>query len=72
VFVGPFTTDESLSIEDSIFRVGSELILGGVTNQTLTLGRESDIGRSDSITLVVSDDFNSAVFEDADTRIGGA
>jgi hypothetical protein len=36
-------------IEDGALGVAGELVLGGVTNQTLVVG-ESDPGRSDTVT----------------------
>ncbi|KAH3659726.1 hypothetical protein OGATHE_005771 [Ogataea polymorpha] len=54
------STDQSLSIEHSVLWVQSSLILGSVTNQSL-LRSESDERRSNSVTLFVSDDFDSRV-----------
>lgn len=44
------SANETLRIEDGVFRVHGSLVLGGVTNKSL-LGRESDIGRCCPVTL---------------------
>lgn len=41
-----------LHVEDGVEGVGRGLVLGGVTNETLLLG-EGDVGRSDTVTLIV-------------------
>jgi NAD-specific glutamate dehydrogenase len=64
--VAPLAADQALGVEDSVLRVGGQLILGGVTDQTLSLGGEGDVGRGDTVTLVVGDNFNSAVLENSD------
>ena len=41
--LGPFTTDESFSIEDCVLGVGSQLIFSGVTDETLAFCGECDV-----------------------------
>ena len=45
--------------------VHGDLVLCGVTNQTLIVG-EGDIGWGGSVTLVVGDDFDTIVLPDTD------
>ena len=47
------------------------MILGGVTDEALFVS-EGDVGGSDSVTLVVGDDFDAAVFVDTDAGVGGS
>jgi hypothetical protein len=48
--------DETLRVEDGVGRVHGDLVLGGVTNQTLRV-RESHEGGRCPVTLVIADDF---------------
>ena len=41
--VAPGAANQSLGIEHSVFRVGGQLVLGSITNETLSLGSESHI-----------------------------
>jgi len=70
--VGPGSADESLGIEDSVCWVGCKLVLGGITNKSLTFGSEGNIRWSNSVTLIVGNNFDSASFEDSDTRVGSS
>ena len=45
------------------------MILRGLADQALAAGGKCNVGRSDSIALVVGDNFDLAVFEDADAGI---
>lgn len=60
-----------LDIEDSVGRVGGGLVLGGVTDEALLIG-ESDVGRSDTVTLIVDENFNLALLHHTDTGVGSA
>mmetsp|Transcript_61485 Transcript_61485/g.70505 ORF Transcript_61485/g.70505 Transcript_61485/m.70505 type:complete len:335 (-) Transcript_61485:480-1484(-) len=68
VFV-EFTTNKSLGIENGVFGVSGNLILGGVTNKTLGFG-ESNIRGSGSVSLIVGNDFNLIVLHHSDARVG--
>lgn len=57
-----------LDIVDGSGRVGSGLVLGGVTNQTLLIG-ESDVGRSNSVTLIVDENLDLALLHHTDTAV---
>ena len=67
--IGPFTTNQTLSVEYSIFRIDSQLILSGVADETFAIGCECHVGRRNTITLIVSNDFYSTVFKYSDTEI---
>jgi len=63
------TTDQTLGVEDSVVRVHGDLVLGGITDETLGVG-EGHEGGSGAVTLVVGDDFNAVITEDTDTGVG--
>lgn len=56
--VGELATDQTLGIEDSVRGVHGNLVLGGITDQTLGVG-ETDERGSGSVTLVVGDNVAS-------------
>ena len=43
--IAELATDETLSVEDGIARVHGDLVLGSISNQSLTLTEGSDIRR---------------------------
>ena len=65
--VGPIAANEPLGVENGVLGVGGQLVLGSITNQTLTLSGESHVGGGDTVALVVGDDLNAAVLEHSDT-----
>mmetsp|Transcript_11284 Transcript_11284/g.24805 ORF Transcript_11284/g.24805 Transcript_11284/m.24805 type:complete len:226 (-) Transcript_11284:146-823(-) len=66
------TSDKTLDIKDGVLGVDGGLILGGITDETLSVVHEGDVGRGDTVTLVVGHDFNTSVFENTDTGVGGS
>ena len=66
--VGPLSANQPLSIEDGVLGVAGQLVLGGVPNQSLSLGSEGHVARGDSVTLVIGDDLNTAVLEYSHTE----
>ena len=68
--IGKVASDETFDVEDGVFGVDSGLVLGGITYETLAVLHEGDIGRGDTVTLVVGHDFDAAIFEDTHTRVG--
>ena len=68
--VGPVASNETLHVEHGVLRVGGQLVLGGVTDQTLVLG-EGHVRRRDAVSLVVGDDFHAAILEDSNTEMNG-
>ena len=64
--VSPFATNQSLSVENCVLGIGSQLILGGVADQTFSFGGESDVRGGDTVALVVGDDFDAAVLKHSD------
>jgi len=51
IWVIETSTNESLGVKDSVSGVHGGLVLGGISDQSLTLG-ESDVRRGSSVTLV--------------------
>lgn len=68
--ISPLSTNQSLGVENGVVRVHGDLVLGGITNESLRVV-ESDIRRGGSVTLVVGNDFDSVVLPDSDTGVGG-
>jgi len=68
--IGPLSSNKSLGIKDSVVGVHGDLVLGGITNESLRVV-ESNVGRSGSVSLVVGNDFDSVVLPDSDTGVGG-
>ena len=67
ILVTPFSTDNPLDVKDCVFRITCQLILGGISNQPFSVISEGHIRRSDSVTLVVGNDFNTLVLVYANT-----
>lgn len=55
--VSELPSNQPLGIEDGVARVHGDLILGGISNETLGVG-EGHIGRGGAVTLVIGDDLN--------------
>lgn len=66
--VGELATNQSLGVEDGVLGVHGDLVLGGITNQTLGVG-EGNERRGRSVTLVVGNDVTSVLTEDTDARV---
>ena len=64
--VRPFPSYQSLGIKDCVLGVCGELIFSCISNETFSFCCECDIGWGDTVTLVVCNNFNTAVFEDSD------
>lgn len=66
----PSASDEALGVEDGVLRVGRELVLGRIANQTLPFRSEGHIRRCDAVALIVGYDLHAAVLEytDADGK----
>jgi len=69
--VGVTLTDDTLDLEDGVGRVAGSLVLGGVTDETLS-GGEGDGGWGDAVTMLVGNDLSAAVLPDTDTGVGGS
>lgn len=65
--VAPSTADQTLGVEDSVLGVRGQLVLGSISNETLTFSGESHIGWSDAVSLVIGDDLNTAILKDPHT-----
>jgi hypothetical protein len=68
--VGELAANKTLGVKDSVGGVHGGLRLGGISDKTLGLS-ESNIRRGGTVTLVVSDDLDTVVLPDTDTRVGG-
>ena len=66
--VSPLSANQSLGIKHSVLRVAGQLILGSVSNQPLALSSEGNIGGSDTVTLVISNDLNTSILVDSNTE----
>lgn len=66
--ITPLATDQTLSIENGILRIDGKLILGCIADETLSIWCESYVWRRYSITLVIGDDFNTAILEHSNTK----
>lgn len=64
--VVPSTADEPLGVEDRVLRVGGELVLGCIPDETLSFGSEGHIRRRDAVALIVRDDLHAAILEHPD------
>jgi len=65
--VRPVTTNETLGIKDCVLRVGGKLVLSSITNQSLIVSSESNIRWSNTVALVIRNDFYSTVLEHTHT-----
>ncbi len=68
VMVGEFSSNHPLGVENRIFRIDRQLIFRRVPDQSLTVTSKRHVARRDSVSLVVGDYFNSAVFEHTHTK----
>lgn len=62
--------NQPLRIEDGVVGVHGDLVLGGISDQTLGVGK-SDEGRGGPVSLVVGNDLNAVITEHTHTRVGG-
>lgn len=63
------STDETFGVEDGVLWVHGDLILGGITDETFSIGKGNK-GRSGSIALIIGNDFDAVISEDAYTGVG--
>ena len=67
--VRPLASDQPLSIENCVFRIRRQLILGGVTDKPFVVG-ERHVGRRNPVALVVGDDLHTSVLHYTHTKEG--
>lgn len=65
--VSPVTTNKALSIENGVLRIAGQLILSCITNQTFSFSSESNIRGRNTVSLIISNNFHSAILEDTNT-----
>lgn len=65
--VTPSATNQSLCIKDCVLGVRGQLVLGSITNQTLPFSGKGHIGWGDAVSLVISDDLHTSIFEHSNT-----
>ena len=69
--IGELAANQTLGVEDRVLGVHGDLVLGRITDQTLSVSESNERGRR-PVTLVVGDDFNSVISEDTHARVRGA
>jgi NAD-specific glutamate dehydrogenase len=67
--VSELSSDQTLRIEDCVCWVERHLILGRISDQSLSVG-ESDEAGCGSVALVVGNNFDAVISEDTDARVG--
>merc|ERR1719422_1815591 len=70
--IRPLPADQSLGVEHGVLGVTGQLVLGSISDQSLTLSGEGHVAGRDPVALVVGDDLHAAVLEDPDTAVGGS
>jgi hypothetical protein len=65
-----FAADETLDIEDGVGRVHGDLVLCGITDETLGVCESHERG-SGAVALVIGNDFDAVITVDAHTGVGG-
>lgn len=68
--VGKLATDQTLGVEDGVGWVHGDLVLGGITDQTLGVSEGNERGGC-AVALVVGNDLNAVISEDTHARVGG-
>mmetsp|Transcript_27977 Transcript_27977/g.41494 ORF Transcript_27977/g.41494 Transcript_27977/m.41494 type:complete len:438 (-) Transcript_27977:128-1441(-) len=71
-FVRVITSNETLYVKDGIFGVDGSLVLCSISNKTVSVVHESNVRRSNTVTLVIGDNFYASILEYSNTGIGGS
>mmetsp|Transcript_368 Transcript_368/g.438 ORF Transcript_368/g.438 Transcript_368/m.438 type:complete len:226 (+) Transcript_368:1348-2025(+) len=69
-FVSVVSADETLHIKDGIFGVDGGLVLGGISDETVTILHESHVGWCNTVTLVIGHNLHTSILEDTDAGVG--
>jgi hypothetical protein len=64
--VGELASDQSLGVKDGVVGVHGDLVLGGISDETLRVV-ESDVRRGGSVTLVIGDNLDTVGLPHTDT-----
>jgi len=65
-----FAANQTLGIKDGVGSVHGDLVLGGVTDKTLSV-IESNIGRGGALALIVGNDLHAIILPHTNTRVRG-
>ena len=65
--VSPVSANQPLGIEHGVLGVAGQLVLGGVSHESLSLSSEGHVAGGDTVTLVIGDDLNTSVLENSNT-----
>lgn len=68
--IGELASNEALGVEDCVVRVHGDLVLCGITDQTLGIC-EGDERRSCAVALIVGNDFDAIISEDTHAGVRG-
>ena len=68
--IGELASNETLSVEDCVGRVHGDLVLCGITDETLGVGEGNERGGG-AVTLVVGDDLDTVITEDTHAGVRG-
>jgi hypothetical protein len=71
LLVGEAASNQTLGVKDGVGGVHRGLVLGGISNQTLS-PVEGDVGRSGAVSLVIGDDLNTVTLPDSNTGVSGS
>jgi hypothetical protein len=66
--VGELAPDQTLGVEDGVVGVHGDLVLGGISDETLRVV-EGNVRRGGTVTLVVGDDLDTVGLPDTDTPV---
>ena len=66
-WVVPCSANHAFSIENSVCGVGCQLVLSSISDQSFSVSSEGHVGGSDSVTLIIGNDVNTAILVNTNT-----